>query len=123
MSNKDLILGFLLGKDAPAKIIEALSTLHETPFPKKNLPEDIKEWSISIRTANCLHYADVRTLSELLSLTESELLKTPNFGRKSLNELKQYIAPLKFAAYDAEPKISLEYDREKDRYRYPREAA
>jgi hypothetical protein len=52
--------------------------------------------NLSIRTRNCLKNDDVTTLRQLMSRTEAEMLRTPNFGRKSLNELKERLAVIGF---------------------------
>ncbi len=44
-----------------------------------------------MRSYNCLKNANIRTLRELVSKTEAEMLKTKNFGRKSLNEIKEIL--------------------------------
>ena len=47
---------------------------------------------LSVRTLNCLHHEDLVLVDRLLEKTENELLKVPNFGRKSLNELKEILS-------------------------------
>jgi len=54
----------------------------------------IDELELSVRTYNCLKNANIRTLGELVEKSEPELLKTKNFGRKSLNELKEILASM-----------------------------
>jgi DNA-directed RNA polymerase subunit alpha len=44
-----------------------------------------------VRSYNCLKNADIRTIGELVHKTEAEMLKTKNFGRKSLNEIKEIL--------------------------------
>jgi DNA-directed RNA polymerase subunit alpha len=53
-----------------------------------NLYRPIEELSFSVRSANCLQSADIRYVGELVQRTENDLLKTKNFGRKSLDEIK-----------------------------------
>jgi DNA-directed RNA polymerase subunit alpha len=55
----------------------------------ENLLKPIEELNLSVRSANCLHSADLRYVGELVQRSEPELLKTKNFGRKSLNEIKE----------------------------------
>jgi DNA-directed RNA polymerase subunit alpha len=47
-----------------------------------------------VRSANCLQNADIKYIGELVQRTESEMLKTKNFGRKSLNEIKEILTGL-----------------------------
>jgi len=54
-----------------------------------NLFRPIEELNFSVRSANCLQSADLRYVGELVQKTEGDLLKTKNFGRKSLNEIKE----------------------------------
>lgn len=57
--------------------------------PNDNLFRPIEELNFSVRSANCLQSADLRYVGELVQKTENDLLKTKNFGRKSLNEIKE----------------------------------
>ena len=50
------------------------------------------ELELSVRSANCLKNANIRYIGELVQKTEAEMLKTKNFGRKSLNEIKEILA-------------------------------
>jgi len=54
----------------------------------ENLFRPVSELELSVRSANCLKNADITMIAELVQKTESEMLKTKNFGRKSLNEIK-----------------------------------
>ncbi len=47
-----------------------------------------------MRSYNCLKNANIRTIRELVTKTEAEMLKTKNFGRKSLNEIKEILATM-----------------------------
>ncbi|MEW6298910.1 MAG: DNA-directed RNA polymerase subunit alpha [Thermodesulfobacteriota bacterium] len=58
-------------------------------FLNENLFRPIEELNLSVRSANCLQSADIRYVGELVQKTETDLLKTKNFGRKSLNEIKE----------------------------------
>jgi len=55
----------------------------------ENLLRPIEELNLSVRSANCLQSADLRYVGELVQKTEADLLRTKNFGRKSLNEIKE----------------------------------
>jgi len=55
------------------------------------LERTVDELELSVRSHNCLKNANIRTIGELVQKTESEILKTKNFGRKSLNEIKEIL--------------------------------
>lgn len=57
----------------------------------ENLNRSVEELELSVRSYNCLKNADIRTIGELVRKTEAEMLKTKNFGRKSLNEIKEIL--------------------------------
>jgi DNA-directed RNA polymerase subunit alpha len=60
--------------------------------PNNNLFKTVDELELSVRSYNCLKNADIKTIAELVQKTEPEMLKTKNFGRKSLNEIKEILA-------------------------------
>ncbi len=68
----------------PAMKIEELS--------QDLLTRNVMDLELSVRASNCLKNADIRTVGDLIQKTEVELLKTKNFGRKSLNEIKTVLA-------------------------------
>ena len=55
----------------------------------ENLLKGVDELELSVRSANCLKNADIHTIADLVQKTEQEMLRTKNFGKKSLNEIKQ----------------------------------
>lgn len=57
-----------------------------------NLYRNVDELELSVRSANCLKNADIKYIGELVQKTEQEILMTKNFGRKSLNEIKEILA-------------------------------
>jgi DNA-directed RNA polymerase subunit alpha len=57
----------------------------------ENLDKSVEELELSVRSYNCLKNANIRTIRELVQKTEAEMLKTKNFGRKSLNEIKEIL--------------------------------
>ena len=59
-----------------------------------NLNRSVEELELSVRSYNCLKNANIQTIGELVQKTESEMLKTKNFGRKSLNEIKEILASM-----------------------------
>ena len=54
----------------------------------------MEELELSVRSYNCLKNANIQTIGELVCKTEAEMLKTKNFGRKSLNEIKEILASM-----------------------------
>ncbi|MDY0302121.1 MAG: DNA-directed RNA polymerase subunit alpha [Trichlorobacter sp.] len=60
----------------------------------ENLYRTVEELELSVRSANCLKNAGIKLIGELVSKTESEMLKTQNFGRKSLNEIKDILSEM-----------------------------
>lgn len=60
----------------------------------ENLFRRVDELELSVRSANCLKNADIKYIGELVQKTEAEMLKTKNFGRKSLNEIKEILAEM-----------------------------
>ncbi len=62
--------------------------------PNEVLFRPVDELELSVRSANCLQNADIKYIGELVQRSESEMLKTKNFGRKSLNEIKDILSGL-----------------------------
>jgi len=60
----------------------------------ENLNRSVEELELSVRSYNCLKNAEIRTIRELVLKSEAEMLKTKNFGRKSLNEIKEILAEM-----------------------------
>ncbi len=57
----------------------------------EHLDKSVEELELSVRSYNCLKNANIRTIRELVQKTEAEMLKTKNFGRKSLNEIREIL--------------------------------
>jgi DNA-directed RNA polymerase subunit alpha len=60
----------------------------------ENLDRSVEELELSVRSYNCLKNANITTIRELVQKTEQEMLKTKNFGRKSLNEIKEILTAM-----------------------------
>ena len=60
----------------------------------ENLLRPVEELELSVRSANCLKKANIRFIGELVQKSEAEMLKTKNFGRKSLNEIKEILGEM-----------------------------
>jgi hypothetical protein len=70
---------------------EALAELEKTPFNPAFLTF-VDELELSVRSASCLHNDNIIYVGDLVQKTEAEMLRTPNFGRKPLNEIKEVLA-------------------------------
>jgi DNA-directed RNA polymerase subunit alpha len=80
---------------------EGLVVEKEEPAPEEpkqrlneNLFRRIEEIELSVRSANCLENADIKYIGELVQKTEAEMLRTKNFGRKSLTEIKEILGEM-----------------------------
>ena len=74
--------------DAPAEPDgEAVPTV----VSNEHLDKSVEELELSVRSYNCLKNANIQTIRELVQKTEPEMLRTKNFGRKSLNEIKEIL--------------------------------
>src|SRR5689334_24072737 len=60
----------------------------------ENLNRSVEELELSVRSYNCLKNANIQSIGELVQKTEAEMLKTKNFGRKSLNEIKEILGTI-----------------------------
>jgi DNA-directed RNA polymerase subunit alpha len=77
--------------DQPAE--GGLEPVH-TGVTNEHLDKSVEELELSVRSYNCLKNANIRTIRELVQKTEAEMLKTKNFGRKSLNEIKEILSSM-----------------------------
>ena len=85
----NIFINFEEPVEAPVAVPEEVgSDLNE------NLFKTVDELELSVRSANCLQNADVRYIGELVQRTEAEMLKTKNFGRKSLNEIRELLTDM-----------------------------
>jgi DNA-directed RNA polymerase subunit alpha len=66
----------------------------EEEMLNENLFRTVEELELSVRSANCLQNANINLIGELVQRTEAEMLKTKNFGRKSLKEIKEILADM-----------------------------
>jgi DNA-directed RNA polymerase subunit alpha len=85
-------LGLFINFEEPKEaVIEELAD--ELPF-NKNLLRKVDELELSVRSANCLKNDNIIYIGDLVLKSESEMLRTPNFGRKSLNEIKEVLSQM-----------------------------
>ena len=84
-------LNIFVSLDDP--VDQAPESIADPPQPASNehLEKSVEELELSVRSYNCLRNAEIRTIRELVQKTEVEMLKTKNFGRKSLNEIKEIL--------------------------------
>ena len=89
---KDHMAIFINFEEAP----EAEEVTHEKPVTirNENLDRSVEELELSVRSYNCLKNANISTIRELVQKSEQEMLKTKNFGRKSLNEIKEILSAM-----------------------------
>ena len=76
--------------DEPKKAVEAIDGKPDLPF-NPALLKKVDELELSVRSANCLKNDNIVYIGDLIQKTEGEMLRTPNFGRKSLNEIKEVL--------------------------------
>lgn len=89
---KDQLTLFINFEEEPERAEERAS--EEMPILNENLYRGVNELELSVRAANCLRNASIRYIGELVQKTEQEMLKTKNFGRKSLNEIKDILSEM-----------------------------
>jgi DNA-directed RNA polymerase subunit alpha len=85
-------LAIFINFDEPAESLAA--HIEEAAPLNPNLFRSVDELELSVRSANCLQNANIRYIGELVQKTEAEMLKTKNFGRKSLNEITEVLASM-----------------------------
>lgn len=83
-------------ESAPEEEQTGESGVDPLPSPElnENLFRNVDELELSVRASNCLKTANIRSIADLVQRTESELLKTKNFGKKSLNEIKTILGEM-----------------------------
>lgn len=90
-------------KDHMAIFINFEEEIHEQPEPvvqkivpahNEHLDKSVDELELSVRSYNCLKNSDIKTIRDLVQKSEAEMLKTKNFGRKSLNEIKDILTSM-----------------------------
>lgn len=89
---KDQLSVFLNFEEEPEPILT--TTEAGAPQFNPNLYRSVEELELSVRSANCLQNANIKYIYELVQRTEAEMLKTKNFGRKSLNEIKDILSEM-----------------------------
>jgi DNA-directed RNA polymerase subunit alpha len=82
---------FVSLEEAADQAEDGLSASAGSTAGNEHLDKSVEELELSVRSYNCLKNANIRTIRELVQKTEAEMLKTKNFGRKSLNEIKDIL--------------------------------
>jgi DNA-directed RNA polymerase subunit alpha len=90
---KDHMTIFINFEEDVQEQIEPLQSRSQ-PAHNENLDRSVDELELSVRAYNCLKNSDIKTIRDLVQKSESEMLKTKNFGRKSLNEIKDILASM-----------------------------
>lgn len=75
----------------PLEEQDVLQSVSEDPVFNANLLKSVEDLELSVRSYNCLRNANIKTIADLVQKTEQEMLRTKNFGRKSLNEIKEIL--------------------------------
>jgi DNA-directed RNA polymerase subunit alpha len=86
---KDHMSIFINFEEQPEPMEERADKVIE--IVNENLSRSVEELELSVRSYNCLKNANIKTIGELVQKSEAEMLKTKNFGRKSLNEIKEIL--------------------------------
>lgn len=87
-------LTIFINFDEEAEPYEEAESEEDRDKINENLYRLVDELELSVRSANCLKNAGIKLIGELVSKTEAEMLKTQNFGRKSLNEIKDILGDM-----------------------------
>jgi DNA-directed RNA polymerase subunit alpha len=86
---KDQLTLFINFEEEPERLEERAE--EQPAIQNEHLYRGVNELELSVRAANCLRNANIRWIGELVQKSEQEMLKTKNFGRKSLNEIKEIL--------------------------------
>ena len=90
---KDHMAIFINFEEEAEEQVEVAPVLQASPV-NEHLDKSVDELELSVRSYNCLKNANIKTLRELVGRSENEMLKTKNFGRKSLNEIKDILTSM-----------------------------
>jgi DNA-directed RNA polymerase subunit alpha len=86
-------LHYFINFEEPRAAAHAEAAPGDLPF-NRNLLRKVDELELSVRSANCLKNDNIIYIGDLVQKSESEMLRTPNFGRKSLNEIKEVLVQM-----------------------------
>jgi len=105
---KDHMAIFINFEETPEEELDFPTTEDERLLEQLN--RSVEELELSVRSYNCLKNAEIKLIGDLVTKTEAEMLKTKNFGRKSLNEIKDLLAEMGLSLG-----MSIEFDKLKSR--------
>jgi DNA-directed RNA polymerase subunit alpha len=91
---KDQLSIFIAFEEEEIEEPEPSEEEKKTESLNENLFRSVDELELSVRSANCLKHANIRLIGDLVQKTEAEILATKNFGKKSLNEIKEVLASM-----------------------------
>ncbi len=91
---KEYLTVFVNFDEEAIKPVEEVIEEEEKPYENPHLCRSVNELELSVRSINCLQNARIETIGDLVQKTETEMLKTKNFGRKSLQEIKMVLASM-----------------------------
>jgi len=115
---QDQLAIFINFEEAPS--VEEVKEAPKRPEFNENLFRSVAELDLSVRAANCLQNAGIKYIGELVQKTEQEMLKTKNFGRKSLNEIKEILRQMglelgmKLENFPSRAELDARWAREKE---------
>ena len=87
-------LNIFINIDDPIEVVEEVVPEEPTEVVNEHLGKSVEELELSVRSYNCLKNANITTIRELVQKSEPEMLRTKNFGRKSLNEIKEILVSM-----------------------------
>jgi DNA-directed RNA polymerase subunit alpha len=85
-------LAMFVNFEDPQEVVKEVKSAE--PEFNKNLLKRVEELELSVRSMNCLKNDNIIYIGDLVQKTEPEMLRTPNFGRKSLNEIKEVLSTM-----------------------------
>jgi DNA-directed RNA polymerase subunit alpha len=92
---RDSLQIFINFEEEPVPVDNSVS--EEEERLREILNESVEELELSVRSANCLKTANIKTIGDLVKRTEADMLKYKNFGRKSLNEIKEILGSMQLS--------------------------
>ena len=84
-------LTIFLNLETPVEATQEQLETDSVAVTNEHLEKSVEELELSVRSYNCLKNANIRTIGELVQKSEADMLRTKNFGRKSLNEIKEIL--------------------------------
>ena len=87
-------LNIFINIDDPIEVLEEVEPEEPVEVVNEHLDKSVEELELSVRSYNCLKNANITTIRELVQKSEPEMLRTKNFGRKSLNEIKEILVAM-----------------------------